>query len=99
MSLSKIVLKNLIQRRLSSTLTALSIALGVAVTVAILTIHRQSRESFRQSAFGYELIVGAKGSSLQLVLNTVYHLDDSPGNIPYALYERLRADRRVRCAT
>ncbi len=34
------------------------------------------------------MIVGAKGSPLQLVLNTVYHIDKSPGNILYTLYEQ-----------
>jgi len=99
MSLGSIVLKNVFQRKLSSALTTLSIALGVAVMIAILTIRRQGRESFSQTAFGYELIVGAKGSALQLVLNTVYHLDVSPGNIPYSLYRELKdQDKRVRLA-
>jgi len=98
MSLWTIVLKNIAQRKLSSTLTSASIALGVAVVVAVLAIKAESREGFSQGAFGYDLVVGAKGSRLQLVLNTVYHLDDSPGNIPYALYERLKTDRRVRLA-
>ncbi len=98
MSLLRIVLKNLAQRRLSSTLTALSIALGVAVTVGILALKEQSRAGFSQSAFGYDLIAGAKGSRLQLVLNTVYHLDQATGTIPYRVYEAYRADRRVALA-
>jgi len=97
-SLWKIVLKNVAQRKLSSTLTAASIALGVAVVVAVLALKAQSREGFSHSAFGYNLVVGAKGSRLQLVLNTVYHMDRSPGNVPFSLYERLRDDRRVRLA-
>jgi putative ABC transport system permease protein len=98
MSLIRIVFKNLRQRALSSALTSLSIALGVAVVVAILTVKEQSQAAFAQSAFGYDLIVGAKGSDTQLVLNTVYHLDKSPGNIPYALYKELAKDKRVRLA-
>lgn len=98
MSLTRIVLKNVAERKLSSALTTLSIALGVAVVIAILGIKRQSRDGFNQSAFGYELIVGPKGSALQLVLNTVYHLDTSPGNVPYEVYKSLRSDRRVRAA-
>ncbi|HZN61827.1 MAG TPA: ABC transporter permease [Planctomycetota bacterium] len=98
MSLFRIVFKNLRQRTLSSALTSLSIALGVAVVVAILTVKEQSQAAFAQSAFGYDLIVGAKGSELQLVLNTVYHLEKSPGNIPYGLYKELAADKRVKMA-
>jgi len=98
LSLFRIVFKNLRQRTLSSALTSLSIALGVAVVVAILTVKEQSQAAFAQSAFGYDLIVGAKGSELQLVLNTVYHLEKSPGNIPYGLYKELAADKRVKMA-
>jgi len=98
MSLFRIVLKNLRQRLLASALTSLSIALGVAVVVAILTVKEQSQAAFAQSAFGYDLIVGAKGSELQLVLNTVYHLEKSPGNIPYPLYRELSKDVRVKMA-
>lgn len=98
MTPSRIVLRNLAQRRLASVLTGLSVALGTALVVAILLVERQGRTRFDQAAFGYELIVGARGSAVQLVLNTVYHLDRSPGNIPAGVLEELRADRRVRLA-
>jgi putative ABC transport system permease protein len=98
MSLWTIVLRSLAQRRLSSILTAASIALGVAVTVAVLALKAQAQEGFRQSTVAHDLVVGAKGSRLQLVLNTVFHLDRSPGNIPRSLAERLSNDRRVKSA-
>jgi putative ABC transport system permease protein len=95
MSLWKIVLKNIAQRRLSSTLTAASIALGVAIVTAVLALRAQSRDEFSQSAFGYELVVGPKGSALQLVLNTVYHMDNAQGTIPWARYQDLAAHKGV----
>lgn len=98
MSLLRIVWRNIAQRGLSSALTALSIALGVALVVTILSLQQQGRDRFSQGAFGYELIVGAKGSATQLVLNTVYHLDRSPGNIPTEVYERLKAHPGVKLA-
>jgi len=99
MSLWKIVLKNILQRRLSSALTAASIGLGVAIVIAVLAIRAQTQEGFRQSAFGYELVVGAKRlGALQLVLNTVYHLDTSPGNIPWSRYQELAGHKAVAAA-
>jgi len=99
MSLWTIVLKNIRQRRLSSALTAASIGLGVAIVIAVLAIRAQTQEGFRQSAFGYELVVGAKRlGALQLVLNTVYHLDSSPGNISWARYQELSAHKAVAAA-
>jgi putative ABC transport system permease protein len=98
MSLLRIVFKNLRQRTLSSALTSLSIGLGVAVVVAILTLQAQSRAAFSQSAVGYDLVVGPRGSSLQLVLVTVFHLDQLQSTIDYQLYKELSRDRRVRAA-
>jgi putative ABC transport system permease protein len=89
MNLFQLILKQMRQRALSTWLTLLSVLLGVALAVAILIFHRESEKLFGQSDFGYDLIIGAKGSPLQLVFNTVYHLDRSPGNIPYSLYTDL----------
>src|SRR6185503_6304117 len=87
MNLFQLVLKQMRQRSLSTWLTLLSVLLGVSLAVAIMIIRREGRSVFGQSEFGYEAIVGTKGSPLQLVLNTVYQLDKSPGNIKYSFYE------------
>ena len=94
----QIVWKNMKQRSLASILTILSVILGVALIVSIITIRSEVQNNFSQSAIGYELVVGAKGSPLQLVLNTVYHLDVPTGNIPYSFYEKLKRDPRVKLA-
>ena len=98
MNLFKIVTKNMRQRALATTLTGISVALAVALTVAIVHIKRGMQQRFEQSTLGYEMVVGAKGSPLQLVLNTVFNLDISPGNIPWSLVEKLQADKRVKAA-
>jgi putative ABC transport system permease protein len=98
MNLFKIVAKNMRQRALATCLTTLSVMLGVALALAILLIRRGMQSRFEQGTLGYEMVVGAKGSPLQLVLNTVYHLDVSPGNIPWTLFEQLRTDKRVKLA-
>ena len=88
MNLFELVLKQMRQRALSTWLTLLSVIIGVALAIAILILQRESNQLFGQSDFGYDIIVGPpKGSPLQLTLNTVYHMDKSPGTIPYALYE------------
>src|SRR5687768_15828091 len=90
MNLFQLVLKQMRQRALSTWLTLLSVILGSALAVGVLILRRESGNLFVQTDFGYDVIVGAKGSPMQLVLNTVYHVDQSPGNIPYVLYEGLR---------
>lgn len=86
MSLFKIAWRSIQQRGLASALTGFSMALGVALVVAVLVIHHVVAESFQRNAgLGYDIIVGAKGGKLQLVLNTVYHLSSPVENIPYSL--------------
>jgi putative ABC transport system permease protein len=98
MNLAKIVTKNMRQRALATWLTAISVALGVALSVAILLVKQGVQRRFEQGTLGYEMVVGAKGSPLQLVLNTVYNLDVSPGNVSWKLFEQLRDDKRVKLA-
>lgn len=96
MPLWKIAWRSVQRRALASSLTAASLALGVMLVVAILLIHGIVSESFRNnSSLGYNLIAGAKGGKLQLVLNTVYYLSTPVENIPYSFYEEfLPAERR-----
>jgi len=87
MSLWKIAWRSIRQRTLASGLTAFSMGMGVALVVTVLVIHGVINQSFRRGAQGYDLIVGAKGSQLQLVLNTVFHLGQPLENIPYSYYQ------------
>ncbi len=88
MSLLKIAWRSIQRRSLASLLTGLSMALGVMMVVAVLLIMGIVADSFRNnSSLGYNMIVGAKGGSLQLVLNTVYHLSSPVENVPYTFYE------------
>ena len=96
MSLWKIAWRSIQRRRVASLLTTISMALGVALVVAVLLVVGIVDESFRSNtSLGYNMIVGAKGGELQLVLNTVYYLSQPVENIPYAYYQEfLPADRR-----
>jgi len=87
MNLFQLVIKQMRQRALSTWLTLLSVLLGVGLATAILIFQREGAKLFGQSDFGYDLLVGPKGSKLQVVLNTTYHLSSSPGLIPYSYYE------------
>lgn len=98
MNIFRIVYKNLKQRSLSSLLTVFSIMLGVGLVTAILILRQESESAFNQTATGYELIVGPKGSSLQLTLNTIYQIGTPVQNMPLSVYELLKKDKRVKLA-
>ena len=85
MSLWKIALRNIQQRALASTLTSFSVALGVALVVAVLVIFGVVNRSFTRAAEGYNLIVG-RGGRLEIVLSTVYHLGSPTENLPWNYY-------------
>jgi len=97
MNLIQIAWRNIRQRGLASTLTMISLALGIGLTVLVLAIYGIIEDAFRRnSSVGYNLIVGAKGSPLQLTLNTVYYLSRPIETIPYDVYlEYLSADERA----
>ena len=66
-------------------------ALGVALVVAVLVVYGVVEQLVRQGpAEGFDMIVGAKGSKLQLVLNTVYHLSSPVENIPWSYYKEFK---------
>src|SRR5262245_59280104 len=96
MSLFRIAFRSIIQRGVASLLTMLSMALGVMLVVAVLSIHGVVSQSFRNNAsLGYNMIVGAKGGQEQLTLNTVFYPSKPVENLPYTNYLELpkRAER------
>ena len=95
----KIAWRNMQQRGLASALTALSMALGVAVMIVVIVVYSVTVRQFEQNAQGYNLIVGGKGGSLQLVLSTVYHIGQPLYPIPYTYYQKfLPGGELNRCA-
>ena len=101
MSLFAIALRSIRQRGVASALTMFSMALGVMLVVAVLSIHGVVSQSFHNnSSLGYNMIVGPKGGKEQLVLNTVYYLSAPVENIPYTFYlEFLKREDRDRLLT
>lgn len=93
MNFFELIIKQLRQRFLSTVLTVFSIALGVGLAIAIIVLHREGQHVFGQTDYGYEVLAGVKGSGLQLTVNTVYHIDTSPGNIKWSVYENLTKQR------
>ena len=87
MSLIQIAWRNFCHRALSSILTTISLALGVGLVVLVLAISGIVQEAFSRNAqVGYNLVVGPKGSALQLTLNSVYYLSQPIENLPYTEY-------------
>ncbi len=97
MWLLRIAWRNFCYRSLSSVLTTISLALGVALVVMVLAVFGIVTEAFSRNAqVGYNLVVGPKGSALQLTLNSVYYLSQPIENLPFTEYmEYFDADTRA----
>src|SRR6266478_6832179 len=98
MTILTVALKYLQGRLVASTLTAVSIALGVSLVVASVLLARGIKEVFIAGATDYNLVVGAKGSPTQLVLSVVFRMDLATPNIEYTTYLDLQQDPRVEMA-
>lgn len=95
MNFVTIATKSIKQRFLSSSLTALSVALGVMLMVAVLVINGVVSDLFSQPSFGFNLVVGPKGSDLSLALSAIYRLDRPGEPLPYLFYKELKEHRVV----
>jgi len=82
-------------RGLVTILNIALLALAVATLVILLLFSSQAASRFERDSRGIDLVVGAKGSPLQLILSAVYHVDTATGNIPLESLELLRKDPGV----
>ncbi|RIW17137.1 ABC transporter permease [Algoriphagus lacus] len=96
MNLFKIGWKYLTFRPLSTGLNVFLLALGLAIITVLLLIQDQFEKKMNQDAAGIDLVVGAKGSPLQLILSSVYHIDFPTGNIKMEEAQRLSKNRLVK---
>jgi putative ABC transport system permease protein len=82
-------------RALNTALNILLLALGVASLVILLLFSSQLENRFDRDAQGVDMVVGAKGSPLQLILSSVYHVDIPTGNVPLETVDLLRRQMGV----
>ena len=98
MNLASLSASYLRARPLQTTLSLLLLALGVGTIAMLLLVVGQLEERMGRDARGIDLVVGAKGSPMQLILAGIYHLDAPTGNIPLAAAQSLSKNRLVRKA-
>lgn len=98
MIILRIVCKSLRQHALSTSVTAASIALAGGLLMAVWVVKSESQKTFTGVTGGFDAVLGARSSQLQLVLNSVFHLEASPGNLANADYLDIKKDPRVALA-
>jgi putative ABC transport system permease protein len=82
-------------RPLASALNLLLLTLGLASMAFVLIAQDQIDHAFERDLAGVDVVVGAKGSPLQLILAGVFHIDVPPGNVPLAEVQALAKHPQV----
>jgi putative ABC transport system permease protein len=98
MNLFNLAIKNLKYRKLSSLLSILLLSFGCALISLVLLAQQQLEKQFINDIKGVDLVVGAKGSPLQLILSAVYQIDAPTGNIALSEFEKLKKNALVKKA-
>lgn len=91
-------LRSLAARKLASLLAVLLTAFGVMMALVVMQFTAAVQERLARDGSGIDIVVGAKGSPLQLVLSALYHADVPTGNIPYAEAQKWMQHPQVRAA-
>ena len=84
MNIRRLGWRNLLSNPLNTTLSLLLMTFGVGVISLLLLLNNQIEQQLKANLKGIDMVVGAKGSPLQLILSSIYHIDNPTGNISYA---------------
>ncbi|ODS81755.1 MAG: hypothetical protein ABS46_10695 [Cytophagaceae bacterium SCN 52-12] len=98
MNLLQLSWANLKDKKLNSFLSTLLLTLGIGIISLLLLLNKQLEDQFRKNLRGIDMVVGAKGSPLQLILSSVYQIDAPTGNIPLSEVEKLARNPMVKAA-
>ena len=98
MTLLTLVWNYLKARPLNTAINIILLSLGIAVVTILLLFNTQLEQKITDNARGIDLVVGAKGSPLQLILCNIFHVDFPTGNIKLKEAEKIARNRLVKRA-
>ena len=88
-------IKNILSKPLSSFISLALLTLGIGIISLLLQLNSLIKDQMDNNLRGIDMVVGAKGSPLQLILSSVYHVDSPTGNISYKEAEKISNNRMV----
>lgn len=93
-----LVYKSLRQHLVSTGVSALAIALAGGLLMSVWVLRTEANRTFSSVTGGFDAVLGVRSSKLQLVLNAIFHLEDSPGNMAMADFDAIKAHPVVELA-
>ena len=95
MNIFKLSIKNIFNKALSSIITIALLALGIGIISLLLQLNSLIKDQMENNLRGIDMVVGAKGSPLQLILSSIYHIDSPTGNISLEDAEKINNNKMV----
>jgi len=95
MIIFKLAVKSLAMRRVVTSLTIISIALSTALLMVVERVRVSAHDSFTGAISQTDLIIGARGGALPLLLNAVFHIGTPAANMKFATFEQIKADPKT----
>ena len=95
MNIFKLSIKNIFNKPLSSFISLALLILGIGIISLLLQLNTLIKDQMDNNLRGIDMVVGAKGSPLQLILSSVYHIDSPTGNISLKDAENISKNRMV----
>mgnify|MGYP001283375057 CR=1 FL=1 len=89
MNIRRLAWRNIIYNPFNTTLSILLMTFGVGIISLLLLLNNQIDKQLQNNLRGIDMVIGAKGSPLQLILSSVYHIDNPTGNIPFKEVDEL----------
>jgi putative ABC transport system permease protein len=81
--IAKLAWKNIWFKPLNTVLSIILLAASVAIITVLILLQKQFEEKLSKNIDGVDLVLGAQGSPMQLILSSVYHIDNPTGNIDF----------------
>lgn len=91
----RLTLKSMLERKVTVFLCLCSIAFSTALYLGVSRLSTSAKEGFTGTLSGADLIVGAKGGELNLLLYSIFHLGNPTSNIRYESYQKWASNRRL----
>ena len=98
MNILSVAIKYILYKPLSGLLNIILFGSGMTIIIVLLLFSRQFEDGLESNSKGIDLVIGAKGSPLQVVLCNIFHLDYPTGNIPLKEAEKITKNRLVKSA-
>ena len=95
MNIFKLSIKNIVSKPLNSILSLTLLIFGIGIISLMLQLNSLIKTQMDNNLKGIDMVVGAKGSPLQLILSAVYHIDSPTGNISVKDAKKIKNNRMV----